>query len=514
MGAMRLCSSCGRPNGPHFLRCMSCGQWLGAATAADGGPVDATDAARRAVRLLEGLTPARRALLPAEFLRSVQKQARGIEDSHGESGQFQAVRGGLTTDAHPPVTVTTGRMPAVGVGPRGERIVPPSTGRMKAIRPSMNTSSRLKALAPDSGDFAHIPSQDELSSPSVEVSLDRPLDLDDPDAPTESIDPLSGDLEIALPEVGAAADPAALDPLWEDSRSVRAMAAFGPGEDDPTQMISVLDDFPDLLDDSQWGGEEDEDPGAEPDQFQDPMLLSLSSGRGPFGDRSARFRLLLLPSDEGITDDENLRLAVANATGQDLYTAGLTIKRQVPSVVTSGEDPRVLNNLARDLRLAGAEVLIVERGYWLDGILPVTVVGAQGIAPGPVTFELADGSFESVARERLGYCVLASFDDAGGRTHWVLDIYLSDSPVCIRARSDRFDFSMLGALAGGAAARRMHHLVRWLSVDPHQLLPIDEAFKHVPATARSTEAAAPELEPGLVDFTEYSLLRDQGRRIS
>jgi len=522
LGAMRLCSSCGRPNGPHFMRCMSCGQWLGAASPDQGGPRDDKDAARRAIRLLEGLTPARRSLLPAEFLRSVQKQARGIDDAHGMSGQFSAVPDGFITDSHPPVTVTTGRMPAIGVGPQGQRIVPPSTGRMKAIRPSMSTSSQIPTVDPPSGDEEPIEDEWAVQS-SIEISLDMPLDIDEvmdePDteeAPSQSLDPLAAsDLEIALPEVGAAADPGAPDPLWEDSRSVRAMSALGVGEDDPTQMISVLDDFPDLLDDEQWGGPiAAGDPELEPDWAQDPLLLSLSTGRGPFGDRDARFRLLLLPSDDGLVDDDNLRLAVANATGQDLYTAGLTLKRQVPSLVASGDDPRVLNNLARDLRLAGAEVLMVERGYWLDGILPMTVVRADGIAPGPVTLQLADGRAETLPRERLGYGALASFDQPDGRTIWVLDVFLRDTPVCLRFRSDTFDFKMLGALSGGAPARRMHHLVRWLSVDPHRQLPLDEGFKHVPVTSRSTEAAAPGMEPGLVDITEYALLRDQGRRIS
>lgn len=80
MAAMRICPGCRRPNGPHFVRCMGCGTWLGRAPADEGGPTSPRDAASRALRLLDGLTPQRRALLPAEFLRSVQRQSRAMPD--------------------------------------------------------------------------------------------------------------------------------------------------------------------------------------------------------------------------------------------------------------------------------------------------------------------------------------------------------------------------------------------------------------------------------------------------
>ncbi len=199
--------------------------------------------------------------------------------------------------------------------------------------------------------------------------------------------------------------------------------------------------------------------------------------------------------------------------GLDLYSAGLLLKKPVPSVLASGSAPRDLNNQARDLRLAGLEVMLIERGYWLDGILPRTIHGAAGRGPGPVTLLLEDGRVETLHRDRIAYGVMGTVDVAGGRTLWILDLFLADAPVCVRIRSDRFDFSALGALADGPPARVMHRMVHWLSVDPGFPLPLDEAFRHVGPASRSTKSAHPDIDPGVAEFTEYSLICDQGRRV-
>ncbi|MCO4772505.1 MAG: hypothetical protein KDA24_20905 [Deltaproteobacteria bacterium] len=566
MASMRICVACNRPNGPNFSRCMSCGSWIGYAAPTVGGPVDSDDGARRAVRLLESMTPERRALLPAEFLRSLQKQARGQNDAAGESGAYEAVP--AFSGSHPPISVSGPADESLEVSTetqrsvpstvpaarrpepvRVQRVVPPSPGRQRLNetvsgtqrsamttsgihqspwttagppRPVMGDTGRHRALA--------IPEAEvEVETSSLEVSLDLPLDLGvEDDAPVVSAPGLGfegdpdqlglepGPLEVELGAVGDAAREDDLDPLWEDSASVRAIAVVG-ADGDHAQMISVLDDFPDLLDDAQWGGSltaSEDAPSVEPDWSNDPMVLSLSAGRGPFGDRDARFRLLLLPNAAYAPNEQKLKLALHQVMGIDLYSARLTLKKPIPVPLASGDDPREINNQARDLRLAGLDVLMVERGFWLDGILPLPVRSMAGRAPGPVTFKIAGGGTETTPRERFGYCVLGALDTPGGRTLWVLDLFLADAPICLRIRSDQFDFSLLGVLAKGPPARRMQLLVQWLSMDPHVPLPVDEAFRHVPATFRSVSSASPDIASGVADFTEYSLLCDQGRRVT
>jgi|GEM_PF-3009669 len=482
MASMRMCLACDRPNGPHFSRCMTCGAWIGVAGPAQGGPTNPADAADRALRLLEGLTPERRGLLPAEFLRSLQKQARGLGDSAGESGAHRALE------------------------------IPKTNPEFDA-RDSLED---LLDMPIDLGDEG-MRTERHTEPPLSDFDSEEPIVVEGAEpAPVADEWTVDG-LQVELPPVGDAAGDG-LGPLWEDPRSMRELAAVAADDADgesSEHMISVLDDFPDLLDDAQWGGsltggarESDE-----PIRSHDPLVVALTEGRGPFGDRTARFRLFLLPSLAYKAQDANLRLVLAEILQIDLYSAGLMLKKPVPTLLEAGEEPRSLNRRARDLRLAGLEVLLIEREYWLDGILPLNVRSVAGRAPGPVTFLLEQGGAETISRERLGYCVFGALQDASNRSIYLLDLYLADAPVCLRIRSDRFDFTVLGAAAEGPPAKLIHRLVHWFAVTPEFPLPLDEAFRLVPSNTRSTSTASPQIEPGVADFTEYSLLCDQGRRV-
>ncbi len=574
MASMRVCASCNRPNGPHFTRCISCGHWLGQAPPEDGGPADRTDAIRRATRLLEGMTPARRRLLPRGFLHAVQMQSRGMAAAQDSSGDHQAPaeddEDKITTGDHPRVrppstlgpSLRKGRPKPVAVTRDGRRIVPPSTGRMRAVstkelRTALDppSSPALEASMPPSEAKSRViqtgvrlPSMRVVSRPSMTAtrrhralsipeagpldtnnslrrSLDLPMDIDPPTvgAPTFA-NPEADDrpddafsLDVALPAAGEFESDRP-GPLWEVSTSMRAVVAFAGEVDEnaPTQPISVLDDFPDLLNDDLWGGAfvgSDVQPGELVQWSSDPMMMSLSSGRGPFGNRDAQFRLFLLPSSVYAPRGNTLHVALQESIGMDLYTARRMLKTPLPMLLTSGDDPRKMNDQARDLRLAGAEVIMVERGYWLEGILPLRVRSLAGHAPGPVTFLMEDGTRETAPRERFGYCTIGAIDNRQGRTTWVLDLYLADAPVCLRVRSDRLDFSILGPGAPTPMKDRMIRLVEWLSPDPTTPIGLDDGFKHVSPASRTVNTASPNIEPGLVDFTEYSLLCDQGRRI-
>ena len=544
MTSMRICQACSRPNGPHFARCMSCGGWIGEASATEGGPIDEADASLRAVRLLEGLTPERRALLPEEFLRSLQKQARGEHDLQGESGTHRA----LSIPEPPPV-----------LGP--EELVEPSPDvlfetLLEPPKPTQEPTSPPPSIPQASKDEpgasieAAAAGHEDIELPPVgHAAFDVPPQLRPPpemfrsspapapeDLPTESALPMVAE-EFAHPwsesfpseredpngpAMGESNLPVMGEsnrPLMGESRTPTMGESRAPtmgGSRAPTMggsVGSVMEDIGDSLDDMQWSEDgSDAGPMGERKWEEGPLMQALVSGRGPFGNREDRFRLLLLPDISYEDDPDTLRKELSEIMKVDLYTAGLWLKRPVPTMMASGSDSRQLETQVIEMRLAGFEVLLIERGYWLDGILPLDIRSMGGVTPGPVTFFLQDGGVETVGRERFGYCVLGDLNVPGGYRGFILDLYLADMPVCFRIRSDRFDFSVLGGQAQGPVALLMHRLIRWLSLEPTLPLPLDEAFRLVQGSALSKKSASPEFKPVVVDFSEYSLLCDQGRR--
>ena len=569
MASTRMCLACNRPNGLHFSRCISCGGWVGAASSDEGGPVDTADASFRAVRLLEGLTPERRKLLPEEFLRSLQKQARGVEDVRGESGAHRA----RSIPQSAPRPRPDGLMdpsldgsletpiPLSGEAPRAsEEIALPPVGHasddgLVAIGEEPYIAPAILPAAPEdlpTEDMFSIPDdcrdllddvewgegfhssphgEDSSVDPSQDVSVETPLApsdqmTEDQEAPPAF--PWTAEAEAEAeaenssyphPSEEAESPPAhhglgdGPGPLWENPYSRPTISAVAPEDLPAEEVFPVLDDRQEVLGDTEWVEEgSDSSSHEEVEGQQSALMQSLVSGRGPFGDRDERFRLFLLPDLAYAATEQSLRIALAEIMDVNLYTAGLWLKKSTPTLIAAGEDPRELDKRVLALRVSGLEVLLVERGYWLDGILPISVRSIGGATPGPVTFLLERGEVESVPRERFGYCVLGDVDLPGGRNVFILDLYLADAPVCLRVRSDRFDFSVLGPLAEGPTAGLMHRLVHWLSLNPAVPLPLDEAFQLVPGTSRSMKSSGTAIEPAVVDFSEYSLLCDQGRR--
>ena len=224
MATMRMCASCNRPNGPHFTRCISCGHWLGRASPEEGGPADATEATRRANRLLEGMTPARRELLPLDFLRSVQLQSQGLDDAEGTPGVDQppaeededkVITGEYPRVEPPPATgpsLRMGRPEPVAVTSDGRRIVPPSTGRMGAASTTDHgtpldppSAPALEAsLAPSATDLqsfkagGHLPTMGNVTrSAMTETGLHRALSIPEAEPPGD-INSLKRSLDLPL----------------------------------------------------------------------------------------------------------------------------------------------------------------------------------------------------------------------------------------------------------------------------------------------------------------------------
>ena len=458
MASMRMCTGCDRPNGPHFPRCMTCGEWLGVLSPEDGGPRSAQDGAMRARRLLEGLTPPRRTLLPAEFLKSVQIQASGRMEEPFEDA------------------VTEPKMAAVAL------------------------DDVAVVSAPE-----WIPGEISLDLESAFFNEDA-RDLLEPDDEWDSVDRLDG---LVFDPASEARDL----PAWGGVSSYRQQPPEGAPDEGPAEdYVDDRTSAPGLAAlDLHTGPEMSALP---PGSL--PLVEVLSRGRGPFGPRDASMRLLLLPDPSYKDRSGQLKHRLKAILDIDLYTGVLFLHRRIPTHLAAGADVPQLRDSANQLRQAGLRVLLVDRDRWLDGCLPRRVVAISGRRPGPIVVTTAAGLHYTVERNTVQGAVFGdvpSDEETGAAGFWMLDLLIWREHAPLRIRGDEVDLDFLGD--GNFAAPRTiaRNLVRWLSEDAERPAPIDENFRHVPASARSVRSPHPEVHPIEGDFTEYVLLYHRARRV-
>lgn len=457
MASMRMCTECGRPNGPHFPRCMNCGAWIGTLSAAEGGPQSIEDAAQRARRLLDGLTPARHALLPPEFVHSVQIQAAGRTEE-----------------------------------PLVDAITEPE-------------------LAP-----VAVPEVDEPPSAPEWMPSELPVDLDDSllTEPDDEWFSVAG--EDTPDELGPVEDdgPAVSAPGWAHVRP------RGPRHPAPPTGLNESFEEEHFDDRTSAPGIAALDLHTGPDMSLSlhgaaPLVEMLSRGRGPFGPREAAMRLLLLPDADYKRRSAHLKHRLKAVLDIDLYTGVLFLHRRIPTHLAASNDVAGLRLKATELRRAGLRVLLVDRDRWLDGALPRRLVDLRGPRPGPAIALSLDGQRITVDRARFEAAVFGDVpadDDSGFAGFWMLDLLLADDFAPLRLRSDELDLGFLGDEAYAAPRKIARNLVAWLSEDPSRPAPMDDNFRHVPESARSVRSPNRDVHPIEGDFTEYVLLHDLGRR--
>ncbi len=86
MATVRNCSKCGRPSGPKFTQCMYCGTQLPALATATGSEVPAVQVdvmaeGEKARRLLEGLSPQARSMMPQEVIAKLEAQVAAAQET-------------------------------------------------------------------------------------------------------------------------------------------------------------------------------------------------------------------------------------------------------------------------------------------------------------------------------------------------------------------------------------------------------------------------------------------------
>jgi hypothetical protein len=458
---MRMCNECGRPNGPNFARCMNCGAWIGAPSTAEGGPRSVEDAAQRARRLLDGLTAARAALLPAQFIESVQIQATGrVEEPLVDA---------ITQPDIAPVAV-----------PEASELEFP------------NDSER--------------PSGPEWMPDEIGIELD--------DSVLGSRDPSLAEPDPEWPSVEAPPSMGAVDaPGWAPVLPIHRR------QPPPPEVVDTPDD--ERFDDrTSAPGIAALDLHTGPDMFAlppgaAPLVEVLSRGRGPFGPRDEAMRLLLLPDPDYKGRSAQLKHRLKAVLDIDLYTGVLFLHRRIPTHLAASSDVAGLRRSATELRHAGLRVLLVDRDRWLDGALPRRIVALGGERPGPVQTRSLDGQELILERAEVEAAVFAEVppdDDTGFQGFWILDLLLANDFAPVRLRSDDLDLSFLGDDAYAAPRVIARSLVAWLSEDPNRPAPLDENFRHVPASACSVRSPSADVHPIEGDFTEYVLLHDLGRR--
>ncbi|MCP4867795.1 MAG: hypothetical protein GY898_03650 [Proteobacteria bacterium] len=490
MSTVRLCSDCGRHNGPVFTHCIVCGQEL------PDPPADPPHiAADKAQRYLDQLDIDRRRLLPAKFLRAVERQAGVAEDIAGQSGsvrsvtdsaelQLSSIAGarsflGPRRRDHPADVVTQPDFPALvspafDLGGVIENKPPPPNPTLPPESADEHPIWRDPRRDPSSADFPDLASGDHV--PVV------PKDLED-------VHSLASLESIQVPS---------LNPL------------------DPPSGTPVTAAMPSVA---------------------SPLGRALSQGNASFGPRDATFRLLMLPDPGYRSRIHFLQHRLAQTLELDLFKARQCLQREQPTFLRSSEDPIDVEGMAEHLRAGGVRVLLVHRDSWLKGAEPVTVHTASGPPPGPVEFTTGDGRLRVYRADLAWACIAEITPDpdfgsgAGstqpaasmtaetrrGKSWWLMDVVRHSSRSPLRIRSDQFDFDCLGGEATMAAHLNLRKLLAWLSPDAGAPLRVDDSFKRVPHAAGLGARGNLDDEASLIasreiEFTEYVLLLDAGQR--
>jgi hypothetical protein len=348
---------------------------------------------------------------------------------------------------------------------------------------------------------------------------------DDSQAPTQV-----NESAYDVPEPSPEGDPSIPD---MDASGVESfdVAPVSGSELEPYQSLrlasqELLNEFEDTVD------------GPAPSDPEDAYYAALTAGPGPFGKRDAPVRIILLP-DEGYRGKAHwLRHRLATALGVDLYSAGQSLQRDVPSFLGAEETFEVAEDKAERLRAGGMMVLTIDRVGWLEETEPEQVVSAEAEPDGDVVvFHRLDGTPLVVRREDFSWAAFGEIEPDSAeipllpeRTRWrtaqrgparafdieggpylLLDLLRRSSRRPIRVRSDRFDFSCLGGERALAAALNLRRLAGWVGQAGGAAIPVDERFKrvpHVPGLVGDDVGSAHGWPRREVEFTEYVLLTD------
>ena len=517
----------------------------------------------RARRMLDGLTRERRRLLPAAFIDALEEQASepprsaspepepdthsgraatvsgsfASADSTGELQLGPAIRTflGPRRRDHPADVVTQPDFPAILTGPPAEKKPHRLQNPVSPSDPSAPGSAAPPEPAPSA---AMVPGLSRLATDPGRVT---------PGGDASWADSVVDALEV---EFGVRA---ADQPPWEQPFVPPPDRPRSWTEEPPADALSSWSEEPPSQVTDSFDGDLDRTPATADRSLGDeflsvydievveqaapdmPLHRALKTGTGPFGVRSQRFRLVMLPDDGYRGRIHFLQHRLAQTLQLDLFKARQYLQRTIPTFLTAGDDRIEMKGMADHLGAGGVVALLLERDRWLEGNDPFDAVSAVGEGPGPVTFldpvgqELvvyrADISWGAVGEIRAEGAIDAftsldgasiSLESRSGR-YQLLDLFRYSSRAPIRIRSDRFDFDCLGEDRRLAASVNMRSMVRWLSPEASDPLRPDDSFKRIPfvagmAARGDLDEEAARIPPREVDFTEYTLLLDAARR--
>jgi|GEM_PF-3025665 len=503
---------------------MYCGAALPAPPEAEDAATELAPAdPARARELLKALSADARALMPPEVLARLKEQAAA--DGAGAAAKPPEGRQGVS--ATPDVAGTSGTFATPG-SPVPRRDPPARRKRALggALGPRPTTFDRITAVGgpPTAPVLPAVPDPNEAPVPAAAKA---PLvDEDDeatvrnvPDPPSES-----GDVE--------ALGSGFYRPLG--TNTLDELPAYNP---EAYPSLHDIEPVEELADEGLLDSPADPEPDASL-VGEGPITDGLSRAAGPFGPRTSAYRLILLPDPSYKGKAHWLRHRLSGTTGMDLYTAVQSLQRDTPSLLLATEDKDEAEEKRRHLLEGELKVLLVDRRSFLDDIEPIYVVDASGPRPGPVSLTTWSGVTLELNRDGIAWAAFGEVDTERSRlpmmrerNRWgtrdsaatrsfddltapylLLDVYLGSQRRPLRFRSDRFDFQCLGDERGLAAAMNLRTMASWLSADAAQPAPLDDLFKRLPRVAKGADEGDTAVPRRELDFTEYGLLRDLGRR--
>jgi hypothetical protein len=249
---------------------------------------------------------------------------------------------------------------------------------------------------------------------------------------------------------------------------------------------------------------------------------ALTRGGGPFGNRDAAARVILIPSPDYRPKIQWLKHRLAATLGIDLYTAVQALQRDVPRGLAAFRRVAEAEKAVAHLREAGLTVGILRRDRILAWPGPQEVLAFTRREETSVTFRLKEGGEIEVDRTAFRLAILGRIDPdpaerktggllgRSGGPYTVVDLLVKDSDRPLRVRSDAFDFRSMGEAVGISALVNVKRLAADLAPAGRPRLALDQRFKRVPhfaAMARASDATEPPLFLRReLEFAEYGLV--------
>ncbi len=559
------CPSCGRPNGPHFQRCLYCSTEL---PQQEGEP--ATEGSGGEDPVAGALDPQLLSSLPAALQQRLGLERGDARPTVATKRPLAAAAPGATTTAAPPP-------PPAEPAPRE---TPPSTPADEGILATLPPGLRQRVVAERGGD---------AGAPSPPV---RRMDLPDvpPSRPPEAgEDGLVTTLPPALRQ-RLDASPAAPDPGPGESPGSPATPSTpeadgaSPSDDQPSVDV-VIDAEPDLptisaevpgMLSGEFGapatsaaappsihrefsgaldpyaipepvsiadgdsGDPDEGPGEGGTSDGPPARSGLLRGGGAFGPRHSVARVLLLPDPSYQRRIPWLRARLHGQLRLDAYSCNLYLQREFPVFLAGYPSEEEARTLGTNLADGGMRVLVLTRSMVEDYPPPFRAVAAR-LGHDAVEFADASGARYRVARRHVERAIVGEIHppDAEDRPppdrpfsgglprpgrsvdevvsgYWALQLVVSPPGAPVLVRADEFDFECLGPHRGASSLINLRRLPEVVG-SPRRPPVVDDLFKRIP---RASQAAAPEGRgpgstptPEEVLFAEYAMIQAYASRV-